>query len=56
MGAEFLFRIEGLMNLDIEEPRTANEVVTALAHMKNALADLVLRPAGVPAEVYRRLL
>lgn len=44
------------MDLGTEERRTAIEVIATLAHMKNALADLILRPAGVPLDVYRPLL
>lgn len=44
------------MDLGIEERRTAIEAIATLAHMKNALADLVLRPAGVPPDLYRPLL
>src|SRR6266851_8756648 len=45
-----------LMDFGIEERRTAIEAIATLAHMKNALADLILRPAGVPPEVFRPLL
>jgi hypothetical protein len=44
------------MDLRSEERRTAIEAIATLAHMKNALADLILRPAGVPAEIYRPFL
>jgi len=44
------------MDPGIEERRTAIEVIATLAHMKNALGDLILRPAGVPVEIYRPFL
>jgi hypothetical protein len=44
------------MDPGTEERRTAIEVVATLTHMKNALADLILRPAGAPPEVYQPLL
>lgn len=44
------------MDLGTDETRLAIEIIATLIHMKNALADLLLKPAGVPADIYRPLL
>jgi hypothetical protein len=44
------------MESRIEERRLAIEIIATLVHVKNAMAELILKPAGVPADVYNRLL
>jgi hypothetical protein len=44
------------MDLGVEERRVAIEVIATLVNIKSAMADLLLKPAGVPPEVYRPLL
>jgi hypothetical protein len=44
------------LDLGVEERRVAIEVIATLVHLKNATADLILRPAGIPSEVYLPLL
>ena len=44
------------MNPGIDERRVAVEAISTLAHHKNMLVEMILRPAGVPVEVYKRFL
>lgn len=44
------------MEFGIEERRTAIEIIATLVHIKSTLAEMILKPAGVPVEVYRPLL
>lgn len=44
------------MDLGIEERRVAIEAIATLAHIKRVMVDLILKPAGIPNEVYRTLL
>lgn len=44
------------MDIGIEERRVAIEAIATLVNIKNVLADLILKPAGVPAEIYQPLL
>jgi hypothetical protein len=44
------------MELGLEERRVAVEAISSLVYIKNVMADLILKPAGVPPEVYRSLL
>ena len=44
------------MDLGVEGRRLAIEVIATLVHIKSTMADLVLRPAGIPADVYRSFL
>ena len=44
------------MDLGVEGRRLAIEAIATLVHIKNTMAELLLKPAGVPAEVYRPLL
>ena len=44
------------MEPGIEERRVAIEAIATLAHIKRVMVDLILRPAGIPDEVYRGLL
>ena len=44
------------MGLGLEERRVAVEAISSLVYIKNVMADLILKPAGVPPEVYRSLL
>lgn len=41
------------MDPGVEGRKLAIEIVATLVHIKSTMADLLLRPAGVPAEVYR---
>ena len=43
-------------NLGVEERRVALEAIATLVHIKRVMADLILKPAGVPAEIYQPLL
>lgn len=44
------------MEVGIEERRLAIEVIATLVHIKNTMVELILRPAGVPPDIYRPLL
>jgi hypothetical protein len=44
------------VDLGVEEQRVAVEVIATLANLKNVTADLILKPAGVPQDVYLPLL
>ncbi len=44
------------MEPGVDEKRLAIEIIATLVHVKNAMAELILKPAGVPAEVYRPLM
>ncbi len=44
------------MNLGIDERRVAIEIIATLVHIKRAMADLILKPAGVPQTIYQPLL
>lgn len=44
------------MGHELEERRVAIEAIATLVHIKNTMAELILKPAGVPAEIYRSLL
>lgn len=41
------------MDIEVEERRVAIEALATLANLKNVMVELILRPAGVPDEVYR---
>jgi len=43
-------------SLGTDEKRVALEAIATLCHMKRGMVDLVLKPAGVPEDVYRALL
>ena len=47
---------ENAMDLGVEGRRIAIEAIATLVHIKNTMAELLLKPAGVPAEIYRPLL
>lgn len=40
------------MDMGIEERRVAIEAIATLAHIKRVMVDLILKPAGVPKEVF----
>ncbi len=40
----------------IDEQKLAIEIIATLVHIKSVLAELVLKPAGIPADVYRPVL
>src|SRR5690349_9496440 len=44
------------MDLGVEGRRLAIEIIATLVHIKNTMAELLLKPAGVPSDVYRALL
>jgi hypothetical protein len=44
------------MDPDVEGRRLAIEIIASLVHIKSTMGDLLLRPAGVPPEVYGPLL
>ena len=44
------------MSSGVEERRLAVEIIATLVYIKDTMAELLLKPAGVPAEVYRPLL
>lgn len=44
------------MDQGVEDRRVAIEAIATLVHIKNTMADLLLKPSGVPLEVYRPLL
>ena len=44
------------MDSGVDGRRLAIEIIATLVHIKSAMADLILRPAGVPFDVYCSLL
>lgn len=44
------------MEIGIEERRLSIEIIATLVYIKNTMAELILKPAGVPQEVYKPLL
>ncbi|MDD5615124.1 MAG: hypothetical protein PHH85_02880 [Candidatus Methanoperedens sp.] len=44
------------MEISVEEQRLTIEIISTLVHIKDTMAELILKPAGVPADVYRPLL
>jgi len=40
----------------VEAYRLAIEIISTLVHIKNAMTELILKPAGIPPEVYKTLL
>lgn len=44
------------MDLGVDEQRVAVEIISTLVHIKSTLVELVLKPAGIPDELYRPLL
>jgi hypothetical protein len=44
------------MDLGIEGKRVAIETIATLVNVKNVMGDLILRPAGIPPELYGPLL
>lgn len=44
------------MDIGVEERRVAIEAIATLVKIKHIMADLILKPAGVPPEIYRSLL
>lgn len=44
------------MQLGIEERRLVIEVIATLVHIKKVMTELILKPAGVPNDVYKSLL
>ncbi len=43
------------MDLGIDGRRVAIEIIATLVHIKSTMAELLVKPAGVPSEVYRPL-
>lgn len=44
------------MEISVEARILAIEIIATLVHIKNAMSKLILKPAGVPPEVYQPLL
>lgn len=44
------------MEIGVEGQRLVIETISTLVHIKSTMVDLILRPAGVPPEVYKDLL
>src|SRR5947209_3419 len=44
------------MELGTEERKVAIEAITTLVKIKHVMVELILKPAGVPSEIYRPLL
>ena len=44
------------MEISVEARRLAIEIIATLVHIKSAMSELILKPAGVPSEVYQPLL
>ena len=44
------------MDISVEERRVAIQAIATLAHYKNVMVNLILKPAGIPSEVYGPLL
>jgi hypothetical protein len=44
------------MDWGVEARRLVIEVIATLVHVKHTMAELILKPAGIPPEVYRPLL
>lgn len=44
------------MDISVEERRVANEAICTLVNIKLTMAELLLKPAGVPREIYAPLL
>lgn len=43
------------MDLGVEGRKVAIEIIATLVHIKSTMAELLLKPAGVPVDVYRPL-
>jgi len=43
-------------NLGIDEKRLAIEAIATLCHIKRPMVELLLKPAGVPEDIYRHLI
>lgn len=44
------------MENNVEVYRLSIEIISTLVHIKNTMAELILKPAGIPPEVYKPLL
>ncbi len=44
------------MDIGVEARKLAIEIIASLVHIKNTMAELLLKPSGVPVEIYRSLL
>lgn len=44
------------MDLGVEGRRVAIEAIATLVHIKRTMVEMILKPAGVPVEIYRPLL
>jgi hypothetical protein len=43
-------------NFGIDEKRLAIEAIATLCHIKRPMVELLLKPAGVPEDIYRQLI
>lgn len=44
------------MSVESEERRVAIEAIATLVHMRDAMAELILQPAGIPRSLYQQFL
>ena len=44
------------MEHQVEERRVVIEIIATLAHLKKTMVDFILKPAGVPSDIYQPLL
>jgi hypothetical protein len=44
------------MDLGVEERRPVIEMIATLAPIKRVMADFILKPAGIPSEIYQPIL
>jgi hypothetical protein len=44
------------LSASVEEKRLAIEIIATLVYIKDTMADLILKPAGVPADIYKPII
>jgi hypothetical protein len=44
------------LSASVEEKRLAVEIIATLVNIKDTMVDLILKPAGVPAEIYKPII
>lgn len=44
------------MNDDVEQRKLVIEIISTLVHIKTTMVELVLKPAGVPLEIYKNII
>jgi hypothetical protein len=45
-----------VLSASVEEKRLAIEIIATLVYIKDTMADLILKPAGVPADIYKPII